>query len=485
MKHPIYIISLGPGTTRPENPLPNASPAIRRTLAETEVLIGGRAQLALFAHHPADTITVGADTADLYARITANYEAGRRQAALCSGDALFFGLGARLAEQLGADAVRVLPGVSSLQAAAAVLRVPWERAIPVSLHGRADFFPLAHALMQAEGTDAPVFVLTDAESHPAAVAAWMLERGLGGMRMHVLEDLFIDGDGSARAARVTSLGIDEAARYGAGGCAGNESGEGSGGGSGLTDVIEAGRGGCSGAANVPETSQGDSAWLTGAPQAPQGGRSRRPQRVLWLQDAPAASASPAFGIPDHALACENKLFTKGPARAAGLAFLGIEPGHVVWDLGAGSGSVAVEAARLARRGRVYAVERDAARLGMIRENRRRFRALNLEVIEGAMPFCLAALQRPDRIFIGGGLGGNAGVADEILSRAWQALPPGGRLLAHCVLLSSLERARSRLTEFGAKAEITMLQASAGMPIAGDMRFEALNPVFLVLGEKTD
>ena len=486
MKHPIHIIGLGPGRAPRGAATPeregsgaaglhadgappadrqerNAAPAgckesgeengippyasllsaeARRILDNAEILIGGRAQLALFEGHPASTLTVGADTDDLYARIRAHYEAGRRQAALCSGDALFYGLGARLAEQLGADAVRVLPGVSSLQAAAAVLGLPWERAIAVSLHGRPDFAPLAHALLQAEGTDAPVFVLTDAASGPEAVAAWMLERGLGAMRMHVLEDLFIDADGSARARRVYDFRIDEAQEE------------------------QTGRG---------EKTPDREAARQGAPSAPR-------QCVLWLRNVPEA---PAFGISDRLFARENSLMTKAPVRAAGLACLGVAPGHTVWDLGAGSGSVAVEAARLARRGRVYAVEREADRAALIRENRRRFRALNLEIIEGAMPFCLSALPPPDRVFIGGGLGGNADIAADILARAWQALRPGGRLLAHCVLLSSLERVRARLLEFGATVDVAMLQAATGAPLAGDMRLEALNPVFLVLGEKAE
>lgn len=445
---PVYVIGLGlPGDPLdPDGADSACSARLRPFLRDAEVLIGGKAQLAAFAAHPAEKLLVGADTGPLYERIAANRAAGKKQVALCGGDPLFFGLGARLAALLGPDAVRVVPGLSSLQGAAACLGLPWENARAVSLHGRDSMMPLAHALI----VGGPVFVLTDANNTPATIAAWMLERGCASHAMHVLENLSIAPDGRIRAQRTLGLSLEEAAA-------------------------------------LPEPETGGA------------------QRVVWLEP-PDNPPSRPFGLNDTDFAQENRLLTKDPIRAAGLAALAIEPGNTIWDLGAGSGAVGIEAARLAWQGRVFAVEHKAARLELIRENRRRFGVPNLEIVQGRLPDCLPddgadgapsssdppgppgdngpALPCPHRVFIGGGLGGNRDDARQTLLRSWRALLPGGRLLAHCVLLSSLEIARATLLELDAKLSVTLLHAGTSTALANDMRLQALNPVFLVLGEKT-
>jgi precorrin-6Y C5,15-methyltransferase (decarboxylating) len=345
--------------------------------------------------------------------------------------------------------------------------------------------PLARALLA--GT--PVFVLADSRVSPQSLAAWMLERGQAAFRLHALEDLYRTPDGEIRAARQRCLTVSDFA------------------------VLKE-----------------EQAKLSG-------------QRVFYLEPAREGATKAArpwpFGLSDNAVARENDLLTKGPVRAAALAALGIEADHIVWDLGAGSGAVSLEAARLAWRGRVFAVERNPDRASLIRENRRLYGAANLEIIEGDMPGCLRrfsgdgspeetcirevarqadgppggsagassgasaggpadasaggaerresaghiALPEPHRVFLGGGLGGDSETAGEILTLAWRALPPGGRLLADCILFSSLTRCRAALQDLGAKTEVICLQASVSVPLAGDVRLRGLNPVFLIMGEK--
>ena len=118
-----------------------------------------------------------------------------------------------------------------------------------------------------------------------------------------------------------------------------------------------------------------------------------------------------------------------------------------------------------------------------------------------MDACCERFPRPDRIFIGGGLGGGAGKgfgygtgrggaagADEsdagrIFHKAWEALLPGGRLVIHCILLSTLAFVRDRLTRLGASVDVACIQASLSVPLAGDCRLQAQNPVFLVSARK--
>jgi precorrin-6Y C5,15-methyltransferase (decarboxylating) len=152
---------------------------------------------------------------------------------------------------------------------------------------------------------------------------------------------------------------------------------------------------------------------------------------------------------------------------------------VLWDLGAGSGSLGIEACALLPAGEVYAVERNGNRVGMIRENRKRFGALALEVVHGTLPACLKELPDPHRIFIGGGLGKDVAMLDAACLR----LRPGGRLVIHSVLLGTLERCRRYLAEQGWPVDITMLQSSVSVPLAGDLRMEGQNPVYIIAAEK--
>lgn len=190
-----------------------------------------------------------------------------------------------------------------------------------------------------------------------------------------------------------------------------------------------------------------------------------------------------LGIPDHYYLHQKNLITKLPVRAAGLAHLNVEPDSTIWDLGAGCGSVSIEASHLARRGRVFAVERHKTRAAMIRENIRRTGAWLVDTVLGSMPDALTDLPSPDRIFIGGGLGGPSNQDTSLLSIACDKLKPRGRIVAHCILLDTLHAAKDHFKSLGWHFGVTQLQASATDSLAGDLRFKAQNPVFILWAEK--
>ena len=465
---PIYIVGLGlpPADSAAAWPMPPHS-----LLDLADVIIGGKAQLASVGEHPAERLVVGADIPGLLQRIAENRRAGKRQVALCSGDPLFFGLGARLREYFGPEGLHVLPAVSSLQGAAALLRLPWEHIRCVSLHGRSSFTPLTHALMTGEA----VFILSH---HPVAeIARFLTERGRTAYRLHALENLRMT-DSGVHAEKIVSLSLEEA----------------------LTQPDMTTPGTARVVALEP---------LHPFPQ-PSLSLAARPARVFPESGRFSDVEPGAFGIPDALLERENNLFTKWPARAVALAALRIGPHHIVWDLGAGSGAVALEASFLAHRGQVIAVEKNLRRVEDIAKNRARFGAATLEIVHGTMPERLTVadpepastkgvlnappselpyhagaciLPRPHRIFIGGGLGGAAEDAFALLSRAWEALLPGGRLAAHCILLESLERVRAFLRDLNVKEEILCMQTSQTRPLGEDMYLEGANPVFLVIAHK--
>ena len=190
-----------------------------------------------------------------------------------------------------------------------------------------------------------------------------------------------------------------------------------------------------------------------------------------------------LGIPDHYYMHQKNLITKLPVRAAGLAHLNVEPSSTIWDLGAGCGAVAIEASHLARKGRVYAVERHKTRAAMIRENIRRTGAWLVDTVQGTMPGCLEGLPEPDRVFVGGGLGGESNEDNALLTIACERLRPRGHMVVHCILLDTLHTAKDHFKQLGWHFGVTQLQASATDSLAGDLRFKAQNPVFIVWAEK--
>ena len=205
----------------------------------------------------------------------------------------------------------------------------------------------------------------------------------------------------------------------------------------------------------------------------------QPCTVLLIPEAAPRRA--VLGLPDHELAVEKGLITKAPVRAAALSLLRLQPEYVFWDVGSGSGAVALEACALCHEGCVVAVERSPGRALGIRENRRRFGAAILEVVTDAAPDCLAHLPVPDAVFVGGGLSGDN--AEELLEELCHRLAPGGRLVVSCVLLGSLQLALDTLRRTGWPVEMHSVQAAEAQALAGDLRLVPFNPVFLVACQK--
>jgi precorrin-6Y C5,15-methyltransferase (decarboxylating) len=184
-----------------------------------------------------------------------------------------------------------------------------------------------------------------------------------------------------------------------------------------------------------------------------------------------------LGLPEAALAHQAGLITKSEVRAVVLAKLALAPGQVLWDVGAGCGSVGLEASLLLPGGKIFAVERDPERAAQITANRDRFGVVNLEVVCGRAPECLADLPAPDRVFVGGG-GDRVGA---IIQEAVGRLAPAGRVVITAALLETMEGARAVLEEAGWEVEVIQLQVSRSHPLAGGMALKALNPVWIITG----
>ncbi|MGD0677349.1 MAG: precorrin-6y C5,15-methyltransferase (decarboxylating) subunit CbiE [Polyangiaceae bacterium] len=176
---------------------------------------------------------------------------------------------------------------------------------------------------------------------------------------------------------------------------------------------------------------------------------------------------------------KNGLITKREVRLLSLASLALRVDSVLWDIGAGSGSVSIEAAMLAPRGRAYAIEVDPEGASICRDNVRTFGVDNVHVVEGRAPEALLGLEAPDAVFVGG----SKGSMDEIVRAALDALRPGGRLVINAVTLENLAEAYGALRGRDLDPEVTLVQVSRGVPLARYKRYEALNPIQILTVEK--
>ncbi len=152
--------------------------------------------------------------------------------------------------------------------------------------------------------------------------------------------------------------------------------------------------------------------------------------IECIAEPTAARLSRLAGLPDSAFAHDGQL-TKRDVRAVTLAHLAPIPGELLWDVGAGSGSIGIEWMRAHPSCRALAIEADPGRQLLIERNRDTLGVPGLQLIRGSAPQALAGLERPDAIFIGGGVT-RAGV----LETCWAQLKPGGRLVANAVTLQS-------------------------------------------------
>ncbi len=334
---------------------------------------------------------------------------------LASGDPLFFGVGSLVAKRLGAEHVEFLPAPSSVQWAFARAGGSWDDAEIISAHGRS-----ADGLVSRARRAAKIAVLTDEESTPARLATHLLEYGEQGWEAVVCEHLAGPGE------RVRRLTLPELAA--------------------ATDIAPL---------NVLLLLRTTDGW-------------RAPPAIPFLHEDALAKRMPKVG-----------LITKREVRLLSLASLSLAPDAVVWDIGAGSGSVSIEAALLAPRGRVYAIEVDPEGVTICRDNVRAHGADNVRVVAGLAPEALSGLEAPDAVFVGGSKGSMA----AIITAALDALREGGRLVINAVTMENVGEAYSALRARGLDPEVLLVQISRGVPLARYRRYEAQNPIHIFAVEK--
>jgi precorrin-6Y C5,15-methyltransferase (decarboxylating) len=416
------------------SPLP---PPAAAALATATLVVGGRRQLAAVAA-PAGAATVA--LGELGPALDALAAHDGDAVVLASGDPGFFGILRALRER--GLACTVWPGVSSVAAAFARAALPWDDAVTVSAHGR----DLRRAVNVCRAYP-KVAVLTGPGAGPAEIG-----RALAGWprQLVVCEHLGSLGE------RVTACRPAAAAR---------KSWEDP----NLVLVL-----GPPAASPLPGTvtasgPAGARQLRASAVTARGGGGERGPG---WAWPRPAVPAG--WALPDSSFDARDSVITKAEVRALALARLAPAPGTLVWDVGAGAGSVAVECARFGAA--VIAVERDRRRCGRVRANARQH-GVEVRVVNAAAPGALGRLPEPDAVFVGGG---GLGVLEAVAARG------PARLVAALAAVERAGQAVTALARAGYTVDGALVQAARLSPLPdGGHRLASTNPVFLLWGARRE
>lgn len=352
-------------------------------------------------------------TADIVAALT-DAASWQRAVVVMTGDVGLFSGARRLVEALSGDArvdVRIIPGISSASYLAARLARPWQDWRFASAHGVA-----CDIVAEAERTG-ELFLVTSGGEDPSRLSGELVQAGFGDARVTVAERLSYPDERitCATASEIAGQTFDD-----------------------LNVMLIEFAGGAGSPAN--------SRW-------------------------PYASS----GIPDELFIRGDVPMTKQEVRAVALAKLRLTATDTVWDVGAGTGSVSIEAALVARAGSVWSVERNAAGVRLIRENADAFGCGNVHAVPGVAPDALAKLPVPDAVFVGGSAGELPSIVEAALEKNSQV-----RLCVPCVTVETLTEACALLSGSRFKGfEACQVSAARAEAVGSYHLMKAQNPVFLV------
>jgi precorrin-6Y C5,15-methyltransferase (decarboxylating) len=392
----------------------------RRIVTAADLILGAPSTLTLLDSVSVPKQALEADMSLVLRQVRAALAQGR-PILVCGGDPLFYGVARYLCDRLGKDLFEVVPHVSSMQLAFARIKESWEDAYLTSLAGR----PL-EAVIDRIRTAEKIGLFSSDECPPSRLARELLERGIDYFRAYVCENLGSPDERVTQCDLVDLAGLDFNPLH-------------------VLILIR---------------------------------KPNRPDR------AGRAGRHRLFGNPDDAFAQslpKRGLITQAEVRAIALAQLDIRETSVVWDIGAGSGSVAIEAAQLAHQGMVYAVEPEPADVALIQANAEVFGVPNIRTVAGRAPEVLATLPEPDAVFVGG----TGRQVDLVLSTAYARLCRGGSLAVNVATIEGLAAAYQTLKSLAGTVRVWNVSIARGIEQMDRLRFEAIAPTFLLAVTKQD
>lgn len=389
----------------------------RELIENAELIFGSPHTLEAVRDVQGERAAAGADLDRMIARIESEPE--KRIVVLATGDPLFFGTARFLVQRLGKANCEVAPSVSTMQLAFARVKESWDEAYLADLANH----PLSRVVEKVRLAEKAGLFTTETAS-PAAVAAALLDQKVDYFTAFVCENL------GSPDERVTQGELAEVAQQ--------------------------------------EFSPLNVLILVRKPEPPDRPSEMRGRRLFGNPDDAFLQSQPHRG-----------LLTPAEVRAIALAELDLGPGSIFWDVGAGSGSVAIEAAQIAKGGTAYAIEMDPEDYQLITANAQRFGVTNLKPILGKAPEAWQALPTPDAVFVGG----TGRAVSRIAEQAFERLKPGGRIVVNVSSIENIAAVRNMLHVQAGDAAVRMVQISRGVHQLERMRFESLNPTFLVSAVK--
>jgi precorrin-6B C5,15-methyltransferase / cobalt-precorrin-6B C5,C15-methyltransferase len=207
-----------------------------------------------------------------------------------------------------------------------------------------------------------------------------------------------------------------------------------------------------------------------------------PLNVVILQKTKAGPMWP-LGIDDDEFLQrkpDKGLITKKEVRVLSISALRLHAKSVVWDIGTCTGSVAIEAAKIAREGAVFAIEKNAHDIEICKENLKKFR-VDITLVHGKAPEHLDKFADPDAIFIGG----TSGEMGPLLDVCCRRLKRNGRIVVNAVTIETLAQAVEGLKQRGFQVDVTLAQISRSKPILELTRFDALNPIYIITAKREE
>ena len=387
--------------------------AARDLLSSAELIMGPAAILSTLDSR-SQLLPVPGDLKTLVELI--NEHQSKQLVVLTTGDPLFYGVARYLCDKLGKDRFEVIPHVSSMQLAFARVKESWDDAYLVNLAAH----PLDRVVEKARLAE-KVGLFTSDEQTPRQVARALLGKQIDYFTAYVCENL-----GSP----------DECVTHGE-----------------LKDIAE------------QEFSLLNVMILVRKPLIPDRPAELVGQRLFGNRDEMFLQSVPKRG-----------LLTPMEVRVVALAEMDLGPASIVWDVGAGSGAVAIEAARIAADGEVYAIEMDPDDHQLLTANADRFGVgESLKPVLGQAPEAWGSLPDPDAIFVAG----TGRAVGKIVEMALGRLKVGGRLVVNVGSVDNILAVQTAVSSISGELAVRMIQVAQGNDQLDRLRFEAMNPTFLV------
>jgi len=413
-----------------DNGIAGLTPDALKHLNQADVVMGGSRVLELFAaelQSGAEAFDFTGRLGDVPARIESALDQQQTVVVLATGDPLCHGMANYLKKRIGLSKLNIVPNVSALQLACARVGVSWQDAYICSVHSKDagewtdnpskehGLYPLFKACVQHR----KIIAFTSPENNPARIA-----------RMLVSENMADDFD---MVVAENLLQADERI---------------------VADVP------------VSELARQDFADLN----------------MVILERKSSITKPTLFGLEDarfHQRKPEKGLITKREVRAVSLAHMQLKANSIVWDIGAGSGAVGLEAARLCPNGWVYAIEKNTDDVAIAKRNQMQMGIHHYTLIHAKAPECLESWPNPDAVFVGG----SGGELAELIKLITGRLNEGGHLVMNFVTLENLTAAVEALKAMDVSWSVTQMQVSRSKPILHMHRMAAENPVWIVTVEK--